>query len=437
MTSWFRPVLFSIFGFSALVAILIFSGILPGFRPPAGGAGGTIVLWGTFPQGVIDSFLSDFNKENEASFNLKYIEKRSDSFDDTLTEALASGSGPDLAILTQESLLRQKNKILTIPFSSLPERDFLDNYIDGSQKFLSNEGVLAFPLAIDPLIMYYNKDLFINSGLALAPVNWSEFLLNVSALTKLDQAKNIVVSATPLGEFFNNRRAKDILALLLLQSGNKITSYDDRGSLESRLAEQTANQSGSPAQAAVDFFTQFSNPSKSSYTWNRSLPQARDSFLAGNLATYFGFATERATIKNQNPHLNFDVAIVPQREANRQTTYAKIYGVAVMKKSAKPAYAVLAGATLANDKNLPKLLAQFGLAPVRRSVLASGTSDPFLAVVYRSALSSLTWLDPDPAATLNIFQTMIEAINTGRATSNEALGQANAELTSLLGRLGL
>ena len=41
-------------------------------------------------------------------------------------------------------------------------------------------------------------------------------------------------------------------------------------------------------------------------------------FAKGALAMYFGYAGEWAGIKARNPHLNFDIAEVPQIKATKQ-----------------------------------------------------------------------------------------------------------------------
>ena len=59
-------------------------------------------------------------------------------------------------------------------------------------------------------------------------------------------------------------------------------------------------------------------------------------FAKGALAMYFGYASEMSEIKNRNPHLNFDLAEVPQIKGDKsKTSFAKIYALAIMKNSSQ------------------------------------------------------------------------------------------------------
>ena len=49
----FQLTLVGIFIFLLVLGVLIFSGILPGFRAPQGGIGGTVTWWGTLPSATL------------------------------------------------------------------------------------------------------------------------------------------------------------------------------------------------------------------------------------------------------------------------------------------------------------------------------------------------------------------------------------------------
>ncbi len=90
-----------------------------------------------------------------------------------LVAALASGQGPALVIMPHDLLVSQGDKLTPIPFSIVSERAFLDTYLDGASVFLSNNGILALPILVDPVVMYWNKDLFASAGI---PTPWSSRL---------------------------------------------------------------------------------------------------------------------------------------------------------------------------------------------------------------------------------------------------------------------
>ena len=160
------------------------------------------------------------------------------------------------------------------------------------------------------------------------------FLLT-GKLTTIDQNGNITDSVASFGEYDNVNNAKALLSTLIMQAGSPIVSLDNTtGSFSSSLYQKSANSALSPAVSALTFFTDYSNPKKSVYSWNSSLPDSKDSFLAGNLATYFGFASEASDIANKNPNLNFDVTTVPQTlNATAKITFGELYGFAFLKSS--------------------------------------------------------------------------------------------------------
>jgi ABC-type glycerol-3-phosphate transport system substrate-binding protein len=258
-------------------------------------------------------------------------------------------------------------------------------------------------------------------------------LVAEKALTKLDPQGNISQSTLALGEFANNKNAKDILATLILQAGNPIASLDASDKPQVSLGLNAASDGLAPARSAVDFFTQFANPAKTTYTWNRSLPEASAAFINGTLAFYLGFGSELPSLSNRNPHLFFDLAPVPQRNdpGARSLTFGRFTGLAVSVQSQKAAYALQAIQALAGPTYAARLAALAGAAPVRRDLLATGSTDPKQAVIFKSALFARAWFDPNPIATKKIFSDMISSIMTGLADSGQALTTASLALSNL------
>ena len=84
--------------------------------------------------------------------------------------------------------------------------------------------------------------------------------------------------------------------MLMLQSGTPIVAVDSTGKLSSALLAQSSSGIN-PAEEALSFFTQFADPSKDIYSWNRALPSADSAFLAKNLAFYFGSASETPSLR--------------------------------------------------------------------------------------------------------------------------------------------
>ena len=347
-------------------------------------------------------------------------------------ESLADGIGPDIVILREDSIYKNRNKIFVIPYKNYSERVFKDSFIEEGELFLSPEGVMGVPFIIDPMVMYWNRDIFSNNLVSQPPKYWDEMNTLVNKITKKDSAGNVLQSTVALGEWRNITNSKEIISLLLLQAGTPIVSRDSNGALISVL-NGSFDRPIKPSQSAISFFTQFSNPTAPTYTWNRSLPSSLNFFLSGNLATYLGFASEIFSIQQKNSNLNFDVTYIPQiRDTTKKTNFAHIYALAIVRQSREAPSAYTAIRALTEAGAIKALEAATNLPPVRRDLLADQPSDAFRAVFYNSALISSSWIDPNPVATASIFRDMIEGVTGGRVRLSDGLNKANQDLSAEL-----
>jgi ABC-type glycerol-3-phosphate transport system substrate-binding protein len=182
----------------------------------------------------------------------------------------------------------------------------------------------------------------------------------------------------------------------------------------------------------LQFFTDYSNPKNSVYSWNISLPSSKESFLAETLATYFGFGSEYSDIQEKNPNLNFDVAMVPQTaDATAKVTFGELYGFAILKTSPNISQALNTLLTLVSANSVSEFLQLDYVAPARKDLLSAGSQDPIKTVIYNSALISKGWIDPDYQKTSQIFQDMVENVTTGRDTVEDSVSNASDQLNSL------
>lgn len=426
----FRIILTVVFAAFIVIGVIMFSL----FRGNSGaGQLEQITVWGSIPESIFAKYLEGVNSGKDAKVSVNYIEKESNSFDRDFIEALASGAGPDAIILSQDQILHYKNKLYPIPYSSIPERSFKDTFIQEAELYLFSDGIIALPFSIDSLVMYWNRDMFTDALLVQPPSYWDEFFSLVGKITKVDGNLNILRSATALGEFKNILNAKEILSLLIFQAGNPIVKIGERG-LASALNEN-AGFNIPPTEAAIRFYTEFANPSKASYSWNRSLPLSTLNFLSGDLAVYFGFASEFDEIKLKNPNLNFDVAVIPQRrEAKTKMTFGKMQGFALVKSSKKLSSAYATISLLTSKDNISKWSKTSGLPPVRRDLLSAGSIDSVGSIFYTSAIISKAWLDPNREETNEIFKNMVESAISGKLRLSESAKQADEEIQSLLNK---
>ena len=394
----------------------------------------TITIWGTLPSDSFDQFVARINSGLQTAVTVTYKQLPEADFNQNFVQAVARGQGPDAILIPQDMLLVNLPELAIIPYTLLPQRTFLDTYVSEASLYLRSDGITALPFSIDPLVMYWNRDTFNNAGIASVgtadtPITWSKLTGFNAKLTQKDVNANIQKSLVSLGEFANVDHARDILSALFLQSGNTITALTSNDTVTTVLGSGQGQSTGSVANA-VTFYGSFANPSNQNYSWNRSLPNSQAFFLSGNLATYFGFASELASLREKNPNLNFDVAPFPQPVNQKtNTTYARMYGFSLVKNAPNPT----ASYTILQNFLTPDAVSSWAtlnnLPPVRRDLIAQGTTDPYITLFDNSALISKGWLDPNAANTTTIFKTMIESISSGAATPSTALQTANDQLS--------
>jgi ABC-type glycerol-3-phosphate transport system substrate-binding protein len=127
------------------------------------------------------------------------------------------------------------------------------------------------------------------------------------------------------------------------------------------------------------------------------------------------------------------MALLPQSSASSvPVTYGKMVGLSILASSKNPAGAYAAILSLTGSTFLEAYSKESGLPPVRRDLLATVPGTANDGVLYRSALYSRGFLDPNPEKTNSIFQTMVESVLSGRSSSGEAVQTADNQLNLLV-----
>lgn len=428
----FQLITIVIFIAGGVLGIMVFSGFIPIGKNKDTGPTGTVVMWGTVKTTSLSKALEDFSRANK-TFVLKYIQKDPTTFDHDLLEALASGTGPDMFILSDDLILHYQDKIMPIPYASYPIASFKTVYAGIGDIYLNSKGILALPLSIDPMMMYYNRTLFNSAGIIDPPKYWNDFETMIPLLNKKDANNKLLTSTVALGQFVNINHAKDIISMLFLQAGNEIVN-EKNGTFHSTLNEQDyKNPLNLPSM--LSFYTSFSDPLNPLYSWNRSLPNSRDAFSAENLAIYFGYASELGYLTTKNPNQDFYIAPVPQiKNSNMKVTFGRTQAVAVSAFTKNPATALAAAGLLASGDFADKFSSSILMAPARRDLLAVKKTDAYFPVFYNSALFAKAWLDPSTGDTDAIFRRMVENVLSNNLSVANSVSDASAKLELLLGR---
>jgi multiple sugar transport system substrate-binding protein len=428
--SLFQGILLGVFGLGAVIGIFVFS-TYSGSKTSSGSVG-PVVIWGTLPSAPIDSTLLSLAKTDPSLKSASYIQKDPTTLANDLTAAIATNSGPDLVLAPQENLYSLESFLLPISSKTLPESVFNDSFIQGANIFAAPTGYYGIPFLVDPLVLFYNRTILSSSGIAEPPATWESLVGLVPEVTLLTPTQQVTRSLIALGTYNNVSDARGILSALFLQTNVPISGYSQNQTLSADLGTEAENGIP-PGEAVLNFYTQFADPSKLSYTWNNSLADSQESFLANNVALYLGYGSEAQFLTSANPNLDFAVAPLPQpATAQTKTTYGLIYALMIPRGTRNPSGAYAVAATLSGSAEQTAASAATGLAPTNLNALATLPADPNLAVSYREALYTSGWLSPAPTDTDTVFSDMINSVITGQSSPPAALTTAEESLTALL-----
>ena len=432
---------------------------------------GTVVVWGTLPAAKISQMLYEYSQDMK-TYSVRYVEQPVDKLIPRYIEAIANENGPDILLIPENLSVPLREYTARFPEGYISEKTFKEKFVRSTYKLYQPNGVFAFPLAIDPLIMYVNTDILTNAGFSRAPSTWADVPLYVSRVlgfTKADE--NNVQRALALGSLNNILNNREILLTMLMQLKNdvidwKVESEVKRDSLtqtesvefterfESMLGlsdEDLKIKNDVLAEQVFVFFTSFVNPNiKEAYTWSKRAPVDRDLFASGNLGLYFGLASDKAYIDVKNPHLKYELNLMPGPKgvtANfRSVNYAKVYSLSISGRTRNLILSqkVLEDILAADFSN--KIVSEYGLAPARQDELYKYIENSetkqvdavvdqntvFKDVLYKAAERGDIVMEPLPNMVKNILEQIVDAFAGSRQTPSEIIKNADQELIRIL-----
>jgi multiple sugar transport system substrate-binding protein len=294
----------------------------------------TLEFWGVFDASdAYDEIIAAYSQARP-NIQIKYRKLRWDEYEKELLEAWAEDRGPDIFMVHNNWVGKYQTKIAAMPAVlkvpwlkqekgafknrsvtvvdtvNMPSlEEMKDLFVPAVYGDTVRDGqIWGLPLAVDNLVLFYNRALLSASNVVAPPKTWNELVTMTGQITKTDNGK-LVRSAIAMGTANNNNRFFDILSLLLMQQG--ALTVDNNGKV---ILDQTK------AEKALDFYLDFaprwqSNGNKiltTAYTWDDSVaPEATDAFIQGKLAMMFGYIYQWPFLKAQAPNLDIAVTGVP------------------------------------------------------------------------------------------------------------------------------
>lgn len=431
--SLFQGVLFGVFGLFALIGLFVFATHTSNTVRNAGSVG-SVVIWGTLPDKNMQFLINKSMQTNSDFKGVSYVRKNQQNLSSDLASAIATGNAPDLILDSQESLHSISKLIIPIPYKTLSATAFTSSFVGGADILTApnNGGYYGVPFLVDTLVLFSNSAILSSSGIAKPPATWEALTGLVPKITKLTSTKQINRGLIALGTYDNVRNARAILSSLFLQSGVPI-SYYKNGLLVANLSGTNVSGGITPGNAVLRFYTQFTDPSKVSYTWNSSLSNSRQAFINGDLALYIGYVSEARFLTIANPNLTFKVTPLPQQATARtKTAYGLIYSFMIPRGASNisGAYKVATLFTESSEQNLA--VKAFGFSPTSINSLSNIPSSTIASVAYAEALYTKGWLSPMPVDTNQVFSSMINNVVSGRLSVGKALISSAQTLSSLM-----
>lgn len=288
---------------------------------------GQLTVWGILPNDSLKPTFQEYSRETKTT--ISYVEISERDFTERLLKAIATDTGPDVVIQRADWIKSNRSILSPVPSTVISVRDYQNTFVDIAPAiFVEGNSIWAFPMSIDPLVLYWNKDIFNSASVPLPPKDWDEVLTISNQLKKIGDGGVIERAGIALGRARNIPIVKDILSLLLLQLGGDIEDSAGKFLFDKQSgADQIGDQ-------ILKFYTDFSRSGTEAYTWNINLPEPRDLFLQGKLGMMIDFISYSPTIKLKSPHISYDIARPPQvAHAEFPIYYASAEGVVVPRRS--------------------------------------------------------------------------------------------------------
>jgi multiple sugar transport system substrate-binding protein len=417
----------------------------------------TLNVWGVVDD--FDVYRSAFDQYRalhpNVSFNYRRL--RLEEYEAALLDALAEGRGPDVFMVHNTWTDEYLTKISSMPAqttaayrvqqgrnlvwearteSSITLRQYRTDFADvvladtirnvnvspAGQDPSIQERIVGMPVGVDTMALYYNKDLLNVAGVPTPPTHWGEFAEQVTRITRYDSDGNITQSAAGIGTANNVERASDLLTVLMMQNGTEMADQDGFPSFDQIPPALRNIREVPPAYQAVEFYTDFANPDKETYTWSGNMPNSLDAFVQGQIAYFFGYAYHYDQIRSRAPRLNLGIAPMPQIEGNPPKNIANYWYFAVSQRSGAQEVAWNFLNRLAEPELATPVLERAGRPAARKALLSGQLENERVGVFASQVLTAESWYrGRDPQAMEAAFANLINTVLEGSLPINRAV----------------
>ena len=355
-----------------------------------------------------------------------------------MTRVQLRAPGPGEVEPTVEKVYQEKTNLLTprdikqfyYPFireDILEKGSTSADESTGVQK--EEERIVALPLYIDALAMYYNKEMLEKYDMYDPPETWEKFQQDVILMAQVDAQNNIIQAGTALGTAYNLIRPTDIVSALMLQTGVQMIDEDNAYATFHQSVRESDNYNA--GLEALRFYTDFSDPSKKVYTWNEQEGHALQLFKQGKIAYLFGYSYNLDDIRSSR--VSIGVSPLPSpKDAVSHITLANYWVETVSKKSAHADVAWHFLNFISQPKNLAELQSSASVISPRKEH-AGEIADEDVGVFARAAQEAQVWYHgKDAPAAEEALLDMITSVVLGKQSMEEAISFGAQRVTQTL-----
>jgi raffinose/stachyose/melibiose transport system substrate-binding protein len=276
----------------AIIGFILFR--LVGSSGTSGG-NGELTWWGTeLDEETVESLIKEYESAH-SGIKVTYVKQSPLEYRERLTNALASGRGPDIFEIHNTWPAMFKSDLAVMPASVMgPEEYKASFYPVVSTDMTTAKGIVGIPLSYDAITLYINEDIF-SSALKTAPRTWievQELADSSRGMTQKDEAGRIIQSAVALGTTDNVDYWPDILGLMMYQNKASFT-----------------NLSSTTTRDVLTFY-QFFN--RTAGAWDSTLPNSTVAFARQKTAMIFAPGRAAVDIIKEDPTLHFKTVPLPQ-----------------------------------------------------------------------------------------------------------------------------
>lgn len=245
-----------------------------------------IVVWGILDSEKMQNIIVDFERITNEKIN--YIYFPPEEIYKQFLENIAAGNLPDVILINNHLFEQFKDKIQPIG-----NKDQIDIWPFLKENLSENNDLLAFPLALDPIVLGSQKQIFYSLGLKENPATYDE--LNQLILNL--KSKNLNIYFINLGTIENNPFAPEIITSLALnfgaQSQDIFKNYADAWS------------------RAFNYYFSFGDKQNPLFSFEETNEELTELFLKNKILMVLAPLSFFNNLKNINPQLDFLISSFP------------------------------------------------------------------------------------------------------------------------------